>query len=606
MIELLYLAAYASAAYCTGNFFLSAAKARFRSFGEEAVFSQALGLIIFSYATFALGLLGLLHSGYFRIMLALLLLLFFKRIKKAALYLWQSIRQRSYKLKFDNALVMLIASLAALNLFAALAPVHSSDAIAHHIALPKIYAEQHRITSIPDIIPSNYPLAVNMLFLDGYLIESGELSELIAAYIGLLLALAIYFFCARYFTKRTGLAAAAIFYTLPIFSLYNIRGFVDIATGLYSFLAIYAFFIWHEREGGWLALSAAAAGFAAATKTSAIIVPTMIGIFLAYDYAFIKKRITLGIVAYGTVAAAMVMPWLIRAFVNTGNPFYPLFYNIFGGAYINAVVSQYWVDALRGIGFGTGVFELIKLPWNVTMHSTAFRETLGTGPVFLAFIPALLLIKKADAKIKALLLMAAAFTLAWFFTAQVLRYIFVVYAMLAVVTGYVINRMLKERQLRAAAAAGFAIIMVVNLAIWAGANSDELKAAAGLQSRENFLQQKVSNYNLLRYANENLEGARICLYGDIRGYYSDNEYVGCHPAWQGYIDFSRIDSGEALLGRLKELRVTHILVQDFMFTQQKDFESWNVLVGNGNAAVMELTANATLIYEDREGKLYKI
>src|SRR3989338_4758851 len=608
MIELIYLAAFVLAAYATGSFFLDKTRIMFRSFGEEAVFSQAVGLVIFSYATFAIGLLGFLHSIYFRVILLLLLLIFYRRVKKAVLYLWRSIRHHDYKLNFDNILLLMLAVLAVLNLAAALAPVHSSDAIAHHIAVPKIYAEQHRITSIPDIIPSNYPLAANMLFLDGYLLESGELSETVAVYIGLLLALAIYFFCARYFTKRSGLLAAAIFYTLPIFSLYNVRGFVDIATGLYAFLAVYAFFIWHSTgKKSMIAVSAAMAGMAASTKTSAILAPAIIGVFLAYDYLIIKrKRDFNGLALYAMVAAGVALPWLARAFINTGNPVYPLFYNIFGGQYLNSVLSQFWTETLAGVGLGTGVIELIKLPWNATMHSTAFRELTGIGPVFLAYVPALLLMKNVDKKIKVLLLMTAAFIIPWFFTAQILRYLFVAFAMLSVASAYSVSMMLKKK-LTVVAAVSFAVIIAVNAAMWAGANSDELKVAAGVQTREDFLRQKVQNYELLQYANENLQEAKICLYGDIRGYYSEHDYVGCHPAWQGYIDFSTINSSTLLLNRLEEIGITHLLVENAMYADKKNITSRTYLIQRGNEAVTGLLQkNAKLLYWNDYGKLYEV
>jgi len=607
MIELIYLAAFVLAAYGTGSFFLNLVKIKFRSFGEEAVFAQAVGLVIFSYATFVIGLSGLLHSIYFRILLVLLLLVFFRRVKRLGQYLWHNVRHQNYGLKLDTALVLLIIVFALLNLAAALAPVHSSDAIAHHIAVPKIYAEQHRITNIPDIIPSNYPLAANMLFLDGYLLQSGELSELIAVYIGLLLALALYFFCARYFTKRTGLIAAAVFYTLPIFSLYNVRGFVDISTGLFAFLALYAFFIWHSTgKKSMIVVSAVMAGVAASTKTSAVLTPVIIGLFFAYDYWIIKrKRGFNGLALFVVVAVATMLPWIVRAWLNTGNPFYPVFYNVFGGEYMNALLAQYWTETLARVGLGTNIIDLVLLPWNATMHSTAFRELLGIGPVFLAFVPILILMRNVDKKIKVLLVMALAFILPWFFTAQILRYIFVVFAVLSVVSAYVINRML-NKNLAIIAATSFVVVLGINTALWAGANGDEVAVVAGLQPREEFLSQKVANYNLLQHANENLEDAKICLYGDIRGYYSQHPYVGCHPAWQGYIDYAGIDSS-TLLERYEEIGITHLLVENSMFTDVKGISSRDDLVEQGNKAVQELVeGNAKLIYENAQGKLYEI
>ncbi|MBI2664075.1 glycosyltransferase family 39 protein [Candidatus Woesearchaeota archaeon] len=602
MIELLYLALYVLAAYGTGSFALQAVKIRFRNAGEEAVFSQAAGLVMFALATFALGLMGLLYDALFRILAILLVAAFFRRIKAYLLWLLQSIH---WKFRFDNLLTAVIAAFILLNIIAALAPVHSSDAIAHHVALPKIYAEQHRITSIPDIIPSNYPMAVNMLFLDGYLLAGGILSELIAAYIGILSALAIYYFCARYFSRRTGIIAAAIFYTLPIFSLYNVRGFVDIGTGLFAFLAIYAFFMWNEtKERQIVLLSAVFAGFAASTKTSAVVVPAVAGGLFACSYLR-RKRISMDLALFGAVALAIMLPWIIRAYASTGNPVYPLLYSVFGGTHLNPVLAQFWIDTLSTAGFGKSAPDFLALPWNVTMHSSAFKESTGIGPAFLAYIPVLLLMKGVDRKIFVVLLTAAAFIITWFLTAQLLRYIFVVFALLAIVSGYALSGMLKEKWLKAAGIVSFAAILLIHAGMWAGTNSDEVGAAIGLQSEDEFLRQKVSNYEILKFANENLDNAKICLYGDIRGYYSKHEYVGCHPAWQGYVDFSSINNSGQLLGRFEEIGITHLLVDNTVYAH-KNITTRTYLVDRGNAIVDDLAQNQTLIYENEKGKLYEL
>ena len=148
-------------------------------------------------------------------------------------------------------------------------------------------------------------------------------------------------------------------------------------------------------------------------------------------------------------------------------------------------------ESLAFTGTGTGVIDLIKLPWNMTMHSPLFGELLGIGPVFLAFIPALLLMRKVDSKIKGMLAMAAALMVAWFYTAQSLRYIFFVYAILAIVSAYSISRLLSVRGIGKAIGAVVLLTMAINLALWAGANNDEARVAAGLTDRESYLSQQM-------------------------------------------------------------------------------------------------------------------
>jgi len=613
MTEIIYLVVYALAAYGLGSFSLQSIK--FRSLGEEAFFAQAFGLIFFAFVTFFIGMIGLLSSLLFKMGFALLLLVFFSRIKKYVLYLW-SFKNSKYRTNFESVLVVVLIVFVIMNFIAALAPVHSSDAISYHIALPKIWAEQGAITGIPHMVMSNYPIGLNMLFLDGFLLNGGILSELIAFYIGLLFMLGIYFFGARYFSKRIGLLGAVIFYTMPIFSVFNIRGFVDISTGLFAFLALYLFFMWQESPRiKYVALSAISVGFAASIKTSAMLLPLVIGALFAYYSLFVKRNIKATFtnsLIFGIVAVLIMAPWTIRTFIQTGSPVYPVYNNIFGGEFFSEVLARYWIE-IHTVGMGNGILDLILLPWNLTMHSPAFGEVVGVGPLFLATIPVILLMSKVDFKVKLLFLAAILFVLQWFFTSQNIRYIFMVYAILAVLSAYAISWMMSNKSLRSVGVLSFGAVIFFNAAVWAGANLDEVKVVAGLDDEENFLKLKVSNYGLLSYANQNLDDANICLYGEIRGYYSDNEYVICHPAYQGYIDFAIIDNGPVLLSRFKEIGVTHLLVEESLQQWREIYDERNIeagitLINNGGRAVKDLIESgaAKLIYENEEGQLYEL
>lgn len=616
MIELLYLAAFALSAYGTGNFLLKLLKTRFESFGEDAVISQAVGLVFFSYATLAAGLLGMLNSKAFTIVLLLLLLVFIRRIKAFAAGVANELRQNlKFRLKLSWLLYLIIAALAILNIFAALAPPHSSDAVAYHLAIPKIFAEHGGIIEVPYMVTSNYPLATEMLFLDGYLLKGGVLSEMMAAYIALLLTAAIFVFANKHFGRKTAIVSAAVFYTLPIVSVFNIRGFVDISTALYAMAALIALFKWNEtRDTKLLALTGILAGTAASTKLSAYAIAA--AMFLAVACLSRKEKLAKAaknISVYAIAAAAMIAPWMAKAYAYTGNPVYPLFSNVFGGKYLTEGLLTVWVkESLAFTGTGTGVIDLVKLPWNMTMHAPLFGELLGIGPVFLAFIPALLLMKRVDGKIKGMLAMAAALLIVWFYTAQSLRYIFFAYAILAIASAYSISRLLSEKGTGKAIGAALVFTMLLNLALWAGANNDEVKVVAGLTDKESYLSQKMENYNLLKYANENLKGAKICIYGSIRGYYSDNDYVWCNPPYQAYIDFYSIKTSGELLERMKAAGITHIIAEDSINYWRQYYEENSLPV---SAAVMKnaerlmgevMKSNAILIFENDEGSIYAV
>ncbi len=614
MKEILWLIMLAAASYGAGSHALGLAKVKFKNFGEEALIAEGIGLIIFAYTTLFWGMIGSLNSLYLKTAMAAIILLSYSRLGTLLSNLFRTAKETyNSKQKLNSILIMILAILAVLNIIAAMAPVHASDAAAYHLALPKIHAEQGKISFVPFMVTSSYPMVTEMLFLDGQLLSGGKLGQMVAAFIGILTAIAIYLFSKKHFGHTTALIAAAVFYTLPLFSVFNIRGFVDISAALFGMLALYMIFEWQgSNDRKFLIFAGIFAGAAASTKISAYPIAAILFMAVAYVSLLVKRQGLLSIISnlacYGIAAGILIAPWLTRAFDYTGNPFYPLLSGIFGGPYLPAGLAKFWVDSLSFIGFGTGIGALLQLPWNLTMHSNAFGEQLGIGPFFLAFIPLVLLAKKVEKKSVALLAIAIALILIWFYTAQSLRYIFFVYAILSVVSAYIATRIMAGR-LKMAMMGIVAVTIAINLVLWAGANNDEIKAVGGFTNEDAYISSKMSNYELLKFANRDLPDARLCLYGEIRGYYSDNDYIWCHPLFQGYIDFYTSTESSQILSRLKETGVTHLLVERNIQT----FEHYDAVpeskavVENANSIINDITANhSRKIYENEEGTIYEI
>lgn len=618
MIEIIYLAAFVLAMFSLGTILLKIFRADFLSYWEKAVFAQAVALFALIYITFALGMAGFLYSRLFTFMFLLLLLLNVKKIISLLSLSVKSLKRVPFRLSIDNFVALVIFGFLVFNFIASLAPPHSSDALSYHLAIPKIYAENHAIVEIPFILPSNYPHATEMIFLSGYLLKGGVLSEMIAFYMAALLVAAIYLFCRRHFSRRTALIAAALFYTAPIISVFSIRGFVDISTALFGFFAIYAFFLWHEKgRMSMLVFSALMAGTAMSTKLSAA--PIFIALFgaVAYESFFLRKSLVFGIkslAAYGISAFSVLVPWLAKAYAYTGNPVYPFAYKIFGGAYLSESLLHFWFqESLKFVGFGTGLKELILLPWNLTMHSPAFHEQLGFGPVFLAAIPLIFFTGKVDRRIKSLILIVAAVLLMWFFTAQQPRYTLISLAILSVIAAYVIAKMCDNIKTRNLAALLLLATLLINAGLLVGANNDEVRVAVGLTQKEEYLAAKVSNYGLLKYANENLPGnAKLCLYGESEGFYSERDYIWCHPTHQGYIDFYTISSEGQLVSRLKEIGITHLLMENSINDWKKLYAENNLTTAvkaMDNAAVLfdkVIKDYGVLVFENGKGRLYEL
>ncbi len=624
MTELFFFLMFIAAVYGIGSFLLKFFKLESKSFWEEFAFANALGLLLAVYVTLLLGVLGILDRALFISMAAASVVIFRNRIISfAAAVAKASKSQFTGRFNFSKLLLLILVAFAILNLVASTAPVASSDALAYHVALPKLYVSGGSISFYPSIIPSAYPSAADMLFLYGFILDGGVLSGLVSFYIVLLLAISIYAFGRRFFSMQAALLASVVFYTLPLVSVYNTRAFVDISTALFAFLSFYALFLWHShRKSSLLVLSALMAGLSASTKISGILAVAVIALAVIYS-SLLLKNISLRnkIIAavkssfvFSVVSAFVVVPWYVRSFLYTGNPVYPLLFSVFGGINLHPGIVFFWFrESLQDVGLGTSVFSFLLLPWNMTMHPSAFGDLLGIGPVFLAVIPLLLLLGKADRKIIAILAMALLFLAGWFITGQNLRYVIVIFALFAVVSACVLSQLLRHNALKYVAAAVIAATLLFNSAALLGTNYDKIPVALNLVSRDSYLSGHSPTYGLFQFANENLPaGSRLCLYGESRGYYSDNNYIWCNPSLQSYVDFYRMNSSQQLAHRLKELNITHVVYDrtaesDVAYYAGRNLPHAAGVFMNGNRIMHEfLSERATLLFSNDNGAVYRL
>jgi hypothetical protein len=140
----------------------------------------------------------------------------------------------------------------------------------------------------------------------------------------------------------------------------------------------------------------------------------------------------------------------------------------------------------------------------------------------------------------------------------------------ALTTAYWSARWLSSRgPLRALAAA--ALCCAVAPAALATQNN-ELFVVLGLRSelspdsapRELYLERSLDHYAFYRDVNAALRGrpALVLLFREIRGYYLDVPYMWGDPLNQGLIQYGRLPDPAALAARLRELGVTHVLVNE--------------------------------------------
>lgn len=556
------------------------------SIAEEFVFATPLGLGLLAYLILLLGLLRLLYVWAFPPLLLLLAILGWKEIVRLLSGIGRGLR-KGLKTTFSywsGALGFWLVVMIPLAILGALAPSAGAewDGLAYHLAVPKIYLQQHHILSLPWMSHSNFPFLLEMLYLLGLALQGQALAKLFHLGFGLLIGAALYTWGNNSFGRGAGILAAALFVAVPVVFWEATVAYNELAFALFCLLALWA---WWKRSGeknpgGWTVLSGLFAGLALATKMLAgfLVIFLLLAIFW-------RKRSEAATAEEGQPAlgrslalwlipvALVALPWYIKSFVWTGNPVYPFFYGLFDGRWWSAELAGEYARAQAKFGLGHGPGWLLALPWTITMYSRYFYDQPETritfnmlisvfGPLFLAFLPAVLWRVRRDALLRYLLAFCGVAVLSWFFlSAQTGRYLLPILPLLALaIAGALLQLLQSFPWLRIISGIAIGLELAVGLATALLLVGPQVSVAIGGEGQASYLSRALNIYPIVRRVNSELpKEAKIMLLGDTRGFYLDREYmwgIGHH----NLITPQETATPQALSEALRRLGVTHLLI----------------------------------------------
>ena len=339
----------------------------------------AFGLGILSLIVMLFGFAGGFHPLVFALLLLILILILRKDIL-AWYKLWRGLpvfwRESSRFWKVSGLFVMAILGL---SLITALAPPLKYDALMYHLTMPLAYLESGRLDYLPWLVMTGMPQTTEMLYT--FVMSLGGVQG--ATVLGWGFTVITLFGLLGYVRTRLDNPSAwvAVISLLAgyTFAVSMAWGYVD-WLGLYFGLAALICLDEWRREGsrGLIILAGAFAGFAFSTKYTAGVFS--IALFGAFCWHCLKRKAPFfqNLVYLAGAALLVAMPWLIRNWVNTGNPLYPFF--IPGGA----------MDAVRiGVYQGLPAWgdwrDLLLLPWRATVIGSESAEgySVSIGPLLL-------------------------------------------------------------------------------------------------------------------------------------------------------------------------------------------------------------------------------
>lgn len=265
----------------------------------------------------------------------------------------------------------------------ALAPEIQPDAVGYHLGN---VAEYLRLGRFPDSVDfyEILPHGVEMLFAFAFSFGGHSAAKLVhfamfAATVPLILSLG----------KRLGLeqpipAFAAVFYAVtPVAGITGTCAYVDAALAFYALATVYLLVRWQEERQTILLVSAGiAAGFCYGVKITGLEVAACAAAWL------LLRRQWKAVMLFSSAAVVMIAPWMIRAYVMTGNPVAPLMNRVFPNPYFHILSEQILASRMQLYGGESWPERILDL----TLHG---QTSLGLlGPLWLLAPLALLALRR--------------------------------------------------------------------------------------------------------------------------------------------------------------------------------------------------------------------
>lgn len=581
---------------------------------EGPVWSAAAGLVALSLVFFLLGIVGF----YRPLALASAVFIFFltglKYLTRNAKHLWD---RRDYVTLglWPTPLVLLTLVAGAVGgvaVLCALAPPTYYDSLVYHLALPAQYLQSGRMGFIPYNHYSHFPQYAELVF--GWFLAMGR--DTSAQLFCLGLAGLTFFFLHQlgrpFFETSRFRWDLAFFCTAPCVWLLSTETYVESFMALFTTLAVVAcqrgVANGGRKEFVW---AGAMAGYAAGVKyTGAItgILLTLAALFWPRPRSF-KDRCGDAALLAG-VAFSVFAPWLVKNYFYTGgNPVFPFLPGLFpaNNVYMFKEASDAYFQVLseyKGASFIA--VEWLNIPLRLVSHSMSFGGGFDVTGDFGWVLPFLLLpacwgLVRSDPAVRFWTVYLLVHVLLWASMRPVLRFLYPVFPMLCLLSGMGFSRILGVLPIwaRAAALGCVATFLVSNGFLFSYVQSirEPFAVALGIETREAYLQKKISAYPAWHFVSQELPPeSRLLIIGDQRGYYIGRPYVAPMALLPNPLRVWADESadGEALRKKLLELGFTHLL---FNREEAKRLESYRVL---------DLTDKGRAAWENMLGRLPRL
>ena len=578
---------------------------------QAALGVGALGLL-FLLAGSTLGLSRVLLWGE---LIAGIILL--RKPVLAWLRLWRS---GSVLLQNLSLLEILLAAatflILAMSFIISLSPPLAFDALVYHLTLPKLYLQAGRIYYVPQIMFWGMPQTGEMLYTWGMGLAGEQTAALVGWAFGLLTLTGIAGALQAFVSRRGAWVAIASLIAAYSLAVSLSWAYIDWLMGLFGVCFLLSLLEWRfnlrRRD---LFVVGAFAGFAFTTKyTGGILALIGVGV-IGIDHllkravgrasasnlvAFLQR-----VLIFGAAAGLVALPWLIKNWLATGNPFYPL---IFPAGAMDAVRLRLYQSIVPWGGWQDAIFLPLRATYWGVEGANGYSASigpllLGLGlPAVLGLFfpnvfepagdsqesgqrlgtdstppPRLVISTAAWIAVFGILIWSVAGRLTSYLLATRLYYdLFPAFAVLAG-AGMMVLDGFHTSQVRFGRVASVMLLLVVALNLYqVGSDSVKKDAAAylmGFSSRQQYLEQNLGAYAAaMQRINQLPPGSRVLMIWETRSYYCQPTCTPDEVLDRWRADIAHLKDPQAVLQSWRAEGFTYILYYRLGadFLQQED------------------------------------
>lgn len=462
-----------------------------------------------------------------------------------------------------------------------LMPPTARDELTHHLAIPRLYVRAGRIIEVPMAPYSYYPMLLDMLYTPWLYWGHDWVPKLVHGLFAFLTGLALYAYLSRRMSVLYGLLGFFFFISLPSVVRLSHWAYVDLGITFYTTASLLCALRWLEKKASprWLLLAALSAGFSVATKPNGLIAWLLLFFILAL--ALVKEpeksfaKIGSDLLLFVVVGALPFLPWLVKNWLQTGNPFFPLLGAFFPPDSTTAPAGMTYVSlgilTKRELFYGESWWQIAALPLRVFLFGKDDDPQYFDGvlsPILILFLPWVFKGKWTGDKKFLLSFALLFFAYAFFLVDLRIRYILpMVPALVALLVYGVFNVYLRIKR------PGYLIAALLFFAslhagyLWNYWHEEKpIRYLFGRESREDYLARRLAEFPAYQYVNRELPPtAKIyLLFVGRRTYYCEREYFHDGGELPGFLLAALQSAKEpADIGRqLRAKGLTHLLVRD--------------------------------------------